>query len=65
LLIMGIFLIIMGVFMVSKPSLFWLLFESWKSNDATEPSSLYTWSTVFGGIITTIVGISCIIVAYL
>ena len=64
-LITGIFLLSMGVFMISKPSVFWLLFESWKSNDATEPSSLYIWSTRFGGIMFIVVGICLIIAVYL
>jgi hypothetical protein len=65
LLALGIFLIIIGVGMVIEPSLFWLLTESWKSNDGTEPSKLYIWSTVFGGCMTTVAGICCIIAAFL
>jgi hypothetical protein len=65
LLALGIFLIIIGVSMVIEPSLFWLITESWKSNDGTEPSKLYIWSTRFGGIIVTVVGFSSVIVAFL
>ncbi|MFT4415598.1 DUF6199 family natural product biosynthesis protein [Fredinandcohnia humi] len=30
--------------MLIKPSVFWLITESWKSNDATELSGLYLFS---------------------
>jgi hypothetical protein len=65
LLAIGIFLIIIGVSMVIEPSLFWLLTESWKSNDGTEPSRLYIWSTRVGGIIFTVVGFCSVIVSFL
>ncbi|MFP7300388.1 DUF6199 family natural product biosynthesis protein [Neobacillus niacini] len=64
-LALGILFIIIGVSMIIEPSLFWLLTESWKSNDATEPSRLYIWSTVFGGIMFIIVGIGSTIVSFL
>ncbi|NWQ42571.1 hypothetical protein MLOOGBEN_17870 [Bacillus sp. EB106-08-02-XG196] len=64
-LALGIFLIIIGVSMVIEPSLFWLLTERWKSNDGTEPSRLYSLSTMFGGIIITVVGFCSVIVAFL
>ncbi|WP_226669659.1 DUF6199 family natural product biosynthesis protein [Metabacillus litoralis] len=61
----GIILTIIGVTMIVKPSIFWVLTESWKSNDRTEPSNLYKWSTRFGGIMMTIAGIGGIIVYFL
>ncbi|TXC92720.1 hypothetical protein FS935_00475 [Metabacillus litoralis] len=60
--ILGILLITIGVTMIVKPSILWILTESWKSNDGTEPSSLYKWSTRFGGIMITIAGIGSIII---
>jgi len=61
----GIFLIIAGVTMIVKPSILWLIAESWKSNDGTEPSDFYNWSTRFGGILMTIAGIGGIIASLL
>jgi hypothetical protein len=54
--------IILGLFMIFKPAIFWALTESWKSADATEPSSLYLFSTRFGGTIFTVLGIIGVIV---
>lgn len=47
--------------MLIKPSIIWLITESWKSNDFTEPSNLYIWSTRFGGIMMTLAGIGGIV----
>lgn len=46
-----------GILMLIKPKLFWMITESWKSYNATEPSSLFIFSTRFGGIILSIIGI--------
>jgi hypothetical protein len=48
-LVVGIFLVGFGLFMILKPTLFWEITESWKSNDGTEPSNFYISSTRFGG----------------
>lgn len=61
----GIILIIIGISMMIKPSLLWLITESWKSNDATEPSSLYIWSTRFGGVMVTLAGIGGVLAFFL
>jgi hypothetical protein len=55
--IISVLLILLGLMMLSKPSIIWTIIESWKSNDATEPSDLYVWSTRFGGIIVTLTGL--------
>ncbi len=49
-------LFVIGIVMVSRPNLFWMITESWKFNQQTEPSSLYLFSTRFGGIIFMIIG---------
>jgi hypothetical protein len=64
-LALGLFFIIIGVLFIIIPSFIWLITESWKSDDRTEPSGLYIWSTRFGGMILLIVGIGSVIVAFL
>jgi hypothetical protein len=59
-ILMGVFLIIMGVLMMIKPSLIWLITESWKSDDGAEPSNLYIRSTRFGGIMMTLAGVGAV-----
>jgi hypothetical protein len=64
-LALGIIFIITGVLFIINPSFIWLIAESWKSEDATEPSSLYIWNTRFGGMILLIVGIGSVFVSFL
>lgn len=64
-LALGIFFILLGVLFIINPSFIWLITESWKSDDGTEPSSLYIWNTRFGGMILLIVGIGSVITAFL
>lgn len=45
----AVLVILMGLFMLLRPAVFWSITESWKSGDATEPSDLYLFSTRFGG----------------
>ena len=61
LVILGIFLIVVGGLLLIKPDIFWLITESWKSSDATEPSNLYVFSTRVGGGLCIAVGIGGII----
>ncbi|WP_078548800.1 DUF6199 family natural product biosynthesis protein [Litchfieldia alkalitelluris] len=63
--LLGIILFIIGLTMIIKPSFIWLIAESWKSEDATEPSGLYLMSTRFGGIMCSLVGISSIVITFL
>jgi hypothetical protein len=55
---LGVFLVIFGLLMLLNPSLIWTITESWKSNDATESSDWYIWSTHFGGVMVTLAGIA-------
>lgn len=60
-LILGIFLILVGLLMLIKPDIFWLITESWKSSDATEPTNLYIVSVRLGGVLFILFGIGGII----
>lgn len=62
---LGMILIIVGVSMIIKPSLFWLLLESWKSIEETEPSEVFIISTRYGGMMMTLIGIGTVIVPFL
>ncbi|WP_425453551.1 DUF6199 family natural product biosynthesis protein [Paenibacillus prosopidis] len=53
---MSVILIIGGLLMIFKTSVFWKITERWTSKDGTEPSDLYIWNTRFGGIMCTLVG---------
>ncbi len=48
--VLGILLLLIGIFLFRKPDLFWRLTERWKSYQADEPSDLYRISTKFGGV---------------
>ncbi|MBE4909187.1 hypothetical protein IMZ08_14060 [Bacillus luteolus] len=63
--VLGNILILIGLFMIVNPSIFWKITESWKSSQASDPSGLYIWSTRFGGVMFTIVGISTVVIAFL
>lgn len=63
--IAGVILIIVGMTMIVKPAMVWLVTESWKTNDGSEPSDFYIWSTRFGGIMVTLAGIGAILVTVL
>jgi hypothetical protein len=52
---------IFGLLMLIRPTLIWTITESWKSNDATEPSNMYILSSRLGGVICTLIGIGWII----
>jgi hypothetical protein len=56
-IILMILLTLFGLVMLVRPAVIWVITESWKSNDATEPSTIYIWSTRFGGAICTIAGV--------
>ncbi|NOV02291.1 DUF6199 family natural product biosynthesis protein [Paenibacillus planticolens] len=57
----SVLLVLLGLIMLFRPSLLWTVTESWKSNDATEPSDLYVWSTRFGGSIVALAGLGGVI----
>lgn len=47
-----------GSLMTIRPDIIWKINESWKSNDATEPSDLFLLLTRIGGICLLVIGIS-------
>ncbi|WP_369016292.1 DUF6199 family natural product biosynthesis protein [Paenibacillus sp. GbtcB18] len=53
-----IVLIAVGLLMLLAPGAVWAVKESWKSNDGTEPSDLYLFSTRIGGGIFLLIGIA-------
>jgi hypothetical protein len=57
----AILLTLFGLLMLVRPTVFWAITESWKSNDATEPSDMYILSTRFGGVMCTLIGVGVII----
>jgi len=58
---LGIILLLGGIVLTVFPQFVWLISESWKSENADEPSSLYIWSTRFGGIMCILIGTANII----
>ncbi|WP_407270188.1 DUF6199 family natural product biosynthesis protein [Radiobacillus sp. PE A8.2] len=64
-ILLAIFVLAAGVLMLFKPSLVWEITESWKSNDGTEPSDFYIFSTRFGGVMCTLAGIGGVIASVL
>lgn len=60
-----IIFVILGLVMTIRPDFFWYVTESWKSNDASEPSNLYILSTRIGEILFVLVGIACSIALYI
>lgn len=46
---------LVGLLMLIAPSVLWIITEKWKSSDATEPSSLYTFSTRIGGVVSLVI----------
>ncbi|WP_042149976.1 DUF6199 family natural product biosynthesis protein [Paucisalibacillus sp. EB02] len=64
LLLLSLFVTVFGLCALLKPEWIWKLTESWKSNDATEPSDIYIFSTRFGGVMSTLAGIGCLLVFF-
>jgi hypothetical protein len=63
--VLFILLTLVGLIMLFRPAVFWSISESWKSNDATEPSNLYIWSTRFGAVLCVAAGIGGVIASML
>ena len=62
----GLVLIGIGITMLVKPQFVYELTESWKHGGGVyEPSSLYLWSTRFGGVMFTLAGIVGLIVPFI
>lgn len=57
-LILGILMAALGLFMLLRPSDFFDLTQSWKSNTSGEPSKLFLFSTRFGGCMFILVGLA-------
>lgn len=64
-IILCILLFLFGLLMILRPTIIWFLLESWKSNDATEPSDMYIISTRFGGILCTLAGAGGVIALFI
>lgn len=62
---MGVFLILVGFFMIFQTEIFWKITESWKSHHSDEPSEFYKWHTRFGGLIFLSIGIIVIVVTFM
>jgi hypothetical protein len=60
-IILAILLLLFGLLMFVRPAVIWTITESWKANDATEPSDLYMFSTRFGGVMCALAGIGGIV----
>lgn len=56
-IVVGILIVVTGIFVFLKPNLIWKLTEQWKSYGADEPSDFYIKSTKLGGIAVIIWGI--------
>ena len=61
----AIIMVIFGIVMIVRPKMFYDLTESWKSHSYGEPSSLYIFSTRFGGVCVTLAGIGYIVVQFI
>ncbi|MFC4619949.1 DUF6199 family natural product biosynthesis protein [Camelliibacillus cellulosilyticus] len=59
----SLFLLLAGLIMLIRPDLFYKLTVQWKSDDESDPSDLYIWSTRFGGVMCTLVGLSGVVVS--
>ena len=60
-IVMGIFLICIGLVMLISPKTFFEITESWKGGSARDVSGLYIISTRFGGAMFLVVGLASII----
>ncbi len=63
--IISIAMVLLGLFMMFKPEIFWRIIESWKSYHSDEPSEFYKWHTRFGGLIFSSIGIIGIVVTFM
>ena len=63
-LVIGLVFILSGIMLLVKPRLFFDITESWKHVSSSEPTNLYIFSTRFGGVIISIIGVACIIVFF-
>lgn len=64
-IIVGIVIVITGIFIFLRPDLFWELTEKWKSYRADSPSDFYLKNTKFGGIALILWGIVMIVLPFI
>ena len=64
LLLGGIFLLLVGLIMLIKPDLFFLLTEAWKTYSSADPSDFYIFTTRLGGAIFTLVGVAAVTIFF-
>lgn len=64
LIFLGIIFIIIGLLMILTPNTVFIISESWKFQEKTEPSDTYIFNVRFGGTIAIIVGVIFIIVQF-
>ena len=64
-LVYGIVFLLCGAALLLKPKLLFDLTESWKSYRSDEPSQLYLFSTRFGGVILSVIGVASLIVFFM
>ncbi|CAJ1314512.1 DUF6199 family natural product biosynthesis protein [Paenibacillus nuruki] len=55
--ILSIILVIIGILMLIRPSIVWMVTEQWKSNGATEPSTFYSWMIRGVGVVFVVLGV--------
>ncbi len=60
-LLIGAIFILCGMAMIIRPRFIYEITESWKSNVPGDPTPLYLFSTRFGGVMVSLVGIMSII----
>ena len=63
-LLVAILFLIIGFVMLRFPEFIYEITESWKSYSYGEPSDLYILSTRVGGAVFILIGIACIVVAF-
>ncbi|QWU18494.1 hypothetical protein KP014_23790 [Paenibacillus sophorae] len=56
LIILGLLIIALGIFAISKPTFGWSLSEGWKVKGDSEPSDAYIGSIKFGGAVSIMLG---------
>jgi len=54
--IVGGLAIIIGALLLIFPATYWLVAESWKSSDPTQPSDIYLFFTRVGGVAAMVLG---------
>jgi hypothetical protein len=56
---------IFGLLSMFTPKLVWIITESWKSEDATEPSDVYIFFTRIGGVCFFLAGLGGFIASFI